>query len=133
METLNEDKPELPEQFDSSSASAVGTSKECQDRDPGETKLSHEVNRILAACREPQDLDLLIRLATSTGGLINDETRKVACKFWGELKCPHVPRLTTTEGLFCLATGAKSPSSLALLAPGVIFQPIKMKTKSSLT
>ena len=97
METLNEDKPELPEQLDSSSASAVGTSRECQDRHPEETNLSHEVNRILAACREPQDLDLLIRLATSTGGLINDETRKVACKFWGELKSPHIPRLTATE------------------------------------
>ncbi|CAD6573545.1 MAG: hypothetical protein ASARMPREDX12_006110 [Alectoria sarmentosa] len=81
METLNEDKPELPERFDSSSVFAVGTSKGCQDRDPGETTLSHEVNRILAACREPQDLDLLIRLATSTGGLINDETRKVAWPF----------------------------------------------------
>lgn len=77
MESQNEDKRELSEHFDGSTP-AVGTSKECQDKDPGEIKLSDEVNSILAACEEPQDLDLLIRLATSTGGLINDEVRKVA-------------------------------------------------------
>lgn len=132
METHNEDKRELSEQFDSST-SAVGTSKECQDRDPGETKLSHEVNRILAACEEPQDLDLLIRLATSTGGLINDEVRKVACKSLPDLRCPCLPKLIATEGRFCLATEARSPSPPALLALGGISQAIKMKIKSSLT
>lgn len=87
MESQNEDKRELSEHFDGSTP-AVGTSKECQDKDPGEIKLSDEVNSILAACEEPQDLDLLIRLATSTGGLINDEVRKVACKSLAELEMP---------------------------------------------
>lgn len=76
METQNEDKRALSELFDSS-PSAVGISK---GTDPGKINLSHDVNRILAACDEPQDLQLLIRLANSTGGLINDEVRKVACK-----------------------------------------------------
>lgn len=76
MERRNEDKRELSEQSDSRT-SAVGISKESQNRDAGESKLPHEVNRILAACEDPHDLDLLIRLATSTGGLINDEVRKV--------------------------------------------------------
>lgn len=79
MERRNEDKRELSEQSDSRT-SAVGISKESQNRDAGESKLPHEVNRILAACEDPHDLDLLIRLATSTGGLINDEVRKVVCK-----------------------------------------------------
>lgn len=80
METPNEHKPELSEQSDSRTF-AVGTSKKSQDRDSRDTKPSHEINRILAACQEPYDLDLLIIQATSTGGLINDEVRKVACKF----------------------------------------------------
>ena len=133
METLNEDKCELSEQFDSTT-SAVGTSKESQTRNSGKTKLSDEVNRILAACKQPNDLDLLIRLATSTGGgLINDEVRRIACKSLAELKCPYFPRLTATKGPFCLATEARSPSSPDLLAPGGIFRSIKMKIKSSLT
>lgn len=132
METQNEDKRELPVQLDSST-SAIGTSEESQDKDSGETDVSHEVKRILAACEEPFDLDLLIRLATSTGGLINDEVRKVACKSLVELKCPYFPRMTATEGHFCSATEAKSPSSPALLTPGGIFQAIKMKIRSSLT
>ena len=90
MEMHNEDKPERSEHFDGST-SAVATSQECQDRDPRETRLSNEVNRILAACEEPQDLDLLISLATSTGGLIKDEVRKVACKSSVELKWPLSP------------------------------------------
>ena len=79
METLNEDKRELSDHFDSST-SAVSTFMQSQDRDPGQTYVSHEVNQILAACHEPFDLHLLIKLATSTGGLINDEVRKIACK-----------------------------------------------------
>ncbi|KAM0797303.1 TBC1 domain family member 20 [Usnea florida] len=49
-----------------------------QDRDPGKTYVSHQVNQILAACHKPHDVHLLIKLATSTGGLINDEVRKIA-------------------------------------------------------
>ena len=79
METLNEAKRELSDQCDST-ISAVDTSKNAENRDPGETKLSDEVNRILAACEQPHDLDLLIRLATGAGGLINDQVRKIACK-----------------------------------------------------
>lgn len=132
MEAQNEANGELSEGFNSSNF-ALGTSKESQDRDCGETKQSHEVNRILAACEEPHDLDLLIRLASSTGGLINDEVRKAACRSLTELKCPYFPRLTATEGHCYLATEARSPSSPALLAPGRIFHVIKMKIKSSLT
>ena len=74
METLNEDKRELSNHFDSS------TLMQSQDRDPGKTYVSHQVNQILAACHKPPDLHLLIKLATSTRGLINDEVRKIACK-----------------------------------------------------
>ncbi|CAF9911894.1 hypothetical protein IMSHALPRED_010623 [Imshaugia aleurites] len=73
----NEDKRELSKPSDSIT-SAIGTSKQSFDRDCGETKQSHEVNRILAACAEPHNLDLVIRLATAPGGLVNDEVRKVA-------------------------------------------------------
>ena len=131
MDMQNEDKCELSEAFDSST-SPLDISKNFQDRDRGDTELSHEVDSILAACEDPHDLDLLIRLATSTGGLINDEVRRVACKFLPELSRPHFPMLTALEGRFCLATEAMCPSSPALLAPGGIFHAIKMKIKSSL-
>ena len=87
MERLNEGKRELSDQFDST-ISAVNTSKDFQDRDPRVTKRSDEINRILAACTQLHDLDLLIRLATSPGGLINDQVRKMACKSLTELKYP---------------------------------------------
>ena len=74
METLNQDKRELSNHFDSS------TLMQSQDKDPGKTYVSHQVNQILAACQKPPDLHLLIKLATSTGGLINDEVRKIACR-----------------------------------------------------
>ena len=132
MATQNEDKCELSGGLDTST-SPLGISKDLPDRDHGDTELSHEVGRILAACQDPHDLDLLINLATSTGGLINDEVRKVACKSLPELSRPHSPAmLTALKGRFCLATEAMSPSSPALLAPGGIFHVIKMKIKSSL-
>lgn len=127
MDTQYENKRE-PSEVSDSSTSAVGTSKEPRDRDPGQ-----KVDRILATCEKPRDLDLLIRQATSTGGLINDEVREIACKSLAHPKSPYFPRLTATQGLFCLATGVGTPSSPALLAPGGIFQAIKMKIKSSLT
>ena len=40
---------------------------------------SDKAKRILAACRN-NDLDALIELATSTGGLVDDEIRQTACK-----------------------------------------------------
>lgn len=79
MDTQNEHKRELSERFNSS-ASPLSISSNSPDRDHGETMLSHSVDRILAACEDPHDLDHLIRLATSTDGLINDDIRKVACK-----------------------------------------------------
>ena len=85
MEMLNEDKRQLSNHSDSST-SAVKTFMQSQDRDPGKTYVSHEVNHILAACHEPHDLHLLVKLATSTGGLINDEVRKIACKSLPEIK-----------------------------------------------
>ena len=85
MEMQNEDKCELSKAFDSST-SPLGISKDFQDRDHGDTERSHEVDCILAACEDPHDLDLLIRLATSTGGLINDEVRKVACKSFARVE-----------------------------------------------
>ena len=131
MEMQNEDKCELSDGLDIST-SPLGISKDLPDRDHGDTEMSHEIGRILAACEDPPDLDLLINLATSTGGLIKDEVRKVACKSLPELSRPHFPILTALEGRFCLATEAMSPGSPALLAPGGIFHVIKMKTKSSL-
>lgn len=97
MDTQNEHKRELSERFDSST-SPLGIAKNSPDRDHEETKLSHKVDRILAACEDPHDLDHLIRLATSTDGLINDEVRKVACKSLAHLKGPYSLRLTATEG-----------------------------------
>ena len=74
MDTLNEDKRELSNHPDSS------TLMQSQDRHLGKTYVSHQVNQILAACQKPPDLHLLIKLATSPNGLINDEVRKIACK-----------------------------------------------------
>ena len=79
METLNEDKRELSDHCDST-ISALDTSKISENKEPGETKLFDEVNQILAACEQPHNLDLLIRLATGAGGLLNDQVRKIACK-----------------------------------------------------
>ena len=132
MDMQNEDKPGLSEPFDSST-SGLGISQQSPDRDHGERNTSHEVDRILAACKDPHDLDLLIQLATSTGGLINDELRKVACKSLTEPSRPYSSTLTALEGRSYLVTGATSPSSPALLAPGGIFQAIKMNIRSSLT
>ena len=89
METLNQGKRELSNHVDSST-SAVSAFMESQDRDPGKTYISHEVNHILAACHEPHDLHLLIKLATSTGGLINDEVRKIACKSLPDIRYLNV-------------------------------------------
>ena len=91
METPNQDKCELSNHFDSSTT-AVCTFMESRDKDPGKTCVSHEVNHILAACHEPHDLHLLIKLATSTRGLINDEVRKIACKSVPDIK--HLNLLT---------------------------------------
>lgn len=38
-----------------------------------------KVDEILAVCEEPVDSDALARLATSTGGLLDDEVRQTAC------------------------------------------------------
>ena len=38
-----------------------------------------KVNRILAVCNGKQDLGSLVALATSAGGLVDDEVRRVAC------------------------------------------------------
>ena len=40
-----------------------------------------KVNRIIDACTEHCDLGQLSALSTSTGGLINDHIRQIACKF----------------------------------------------------
>lgn len=40
-----------------------------------------KVKQILAACKEPCDVDLLVSLASTTGGLVDDEVRRVACMF----------------------------------------------------
>lgn len=38
-----------------------------------------KADRILATCKGTQDLNSLVASATSTGGLVNDEVRRVAC------------------------------------------------------
>ena len=38
-----------------------------------------KVEDILAACKDPADLDTLVELATTKGGFVNDEVRQVAC------------------------------------------------------
>ena len=43
------------------------------------SEASGKVNRILAACNESKDLETLASLATSTGGLVDDEVRRKAC------------------------------------------------------
>ena len=133
MNMQNDDRYKLSEQVDSSTSANAAVSKQSYDRDHEQTESSHEVNRILAACQDPHDLHLLIQLATSTGGLINDQVRKVACKSLVELKITFFPTLTATEGRYCLATDMKSPRPPALLPPGAIFHAIKMKIRSSLT
>ena len=132
MEMQNEHKRELSEQV-SRNASTLGLSCKSQDGDQREANPSYQVDRILAACEHPHDLDLLIRTATARGGLINDHVRKVACKSCIGFKCLRSPTLTATEGLCYLVTGAKGLSSPDLLAPGRISRPIKTNIKSSLT
>ena len=39
-----------------------------------------KVNDILAACDDPVDWDTLTKLATSSGGFLDDEVRQVACR-----------------------------------------------------
>ena len=39
-----------------------------------------KVNDILAACNDPVDWDALTKLATSSGGFLDDEVRQVACR-----------------------------------------------------
>lgn len=106
MDTQNEGKRELSERFDSST-SPPGISTNSPDRDHGETKLAHKVDRILAACEDPHDLDHLIRLATSTDGLINDDVRKVACKSLAKMKRPDFLTLTATQGPLLLGYGSE--------------------------
>ena len=38
-----------------------------------------KTTQIIYACTETQDVDQLIALSTATGGLLNDEVRRVAC------------------------------------------------------
>ncbi len=38
-----------------------------------------KITRIITACTETQDIDQLVALSTATGGLVNDEVRRVAC------------------------------------------------------
>lgn len=38
-----------------------------------------KVGQIIAACKEPGDLEPLIALASSTNGLVNDRLRRLAC------------------------------------------------------
>jgi len=38
-----------------------------------------KVDRVLAACKATPDWNSIVALATSTGGLVNDEVRRVAC------------------------------------------------------
>jgi len=47
--------------------------------EPLTQKASTKVDRVLAACAVKPDLNSLVALATSTGGLVNDEVRRVAC------------------------------------------------------
>lgn len=46
-----------------------------------------KVNRLLAACAEGQDPSILVALATSAGGLIDDEVRRKACTWNRERSC----------------------------------------------
>lgn len=55
---------------------------------------AEKVNRILAASRE-NDLDFLAALATSPGGLLEDEIRRTACM------CPHLPKTHTRTCRIC--------------------------------
>lgn len=110
MDTQNENRPELSGRVDSST-SPLGISKNSPDRDHGETKMSHKVDRILAACEDPHDLDHLIRLATSTDGLINDEVRKVACKSLAEMKRRYFLTLAATQGPLLLGYRSEESGS----------------------
>lgn len=40
-----------------------------------------KIGCILAACHSPHDVTRLVGLATSVGGLCNDETRRLACTY----------------------------------------------------
>ena len=38
-----------------------------------------KITQIINACTKTQDVDQLIALSTATGGLVNDDVRRVAC------------------------------------------------------
>lgn len=50
-----------------------------QEKDLPSQEEQNKVNRIIDACTVNRNLDELIALSTSTGGLINDQIRKSAC------------------------------------------------------
>jgi hypothetical protein len=52
------------------------------------TPYSEKVQSILEACHDT-NLDVLVELATSKGGLVNDELRQTACKFLTPLLIVH--------------------------------------------
>ena len=53
--------------------------EDIQGKDLPSQKAQDKANRIISACTKERDLDQLIDLATSTGGLVNDQIRQVAC------------------------------------------------------
>lgn len=57
---------------------------------------SNKITRILAACKEPCEFELLVSLASTSGGLVDDEVRKIACMFI--LTISHLDWLTTEIG-----------------------------------
>jgi TBC1 domain family member 20 len=69
-----------------------------------------KVERILLACRE-HDIDVLCDLATSCGGLVNDEIRRAACKLIQNH--PFLPSRTNgSPGPILLGVGSTSASLL---------------------
>ena len=47
-----------------------------------------KVNQIIDACRESGSPQRLIALATSSGGLINDDLRRIACRLTARHQVP---------------------------------------------
>jgi hypothetical protein len=69
----NGDIPIVDSEIDKQPAESTPRSPQTLD-----TSKADKVDRILLACHE-SDLDTLATLATSDGGLLNDEIRRTAC------------------------------------------------------
>lgn len=75
-QTSSDPDPQLPEPNEKSIETTVSPSWR---QEPLSEPESAKVMRVLEACKE-RDLEALVALCTSSGGLVEDEVRRIACR-----------------------------------------------------